>query len=105
MLRVEYAAHLHLAIRARDCVRIDREINSDAPHRGKLVTSLESTSSNRRLDLVNQLAINRDTGMGVKAKCKISSGELQKSIHNDQCTSQLVHCQDIWSDFSQQSTS
>ena len=68
LLGVEDAAQLHLAVGAGDGVGIDGEVDGDAADGGELVSGAQGGSGDGGLDLVDELAVDRDARMGVQAE-------------------------------------
>src|SRR5690348_7493351 len=59
LLRVENAAQLHLAVRARNGVGINRQLDCDAADGRELVARTKQPGRGGGLDLVDKLAIDR----------------------------------------------
>jgi hypothetical protein len=84
MLRIQNPPQLHLPIRPRNRIRIDRQIHSNPPYRRQLVPCFQYFSGHSSLYLVNQLPINRHPGMLIQPKREFAP---QQMFHVEQCTS------------------
>ena len=74
LLGVEDAPEFHLAVGAGDGVGIDGEIDGDAANGGELVPGAKAGGGNRDLDLVDELAVDGDAGVGIEAEGEFGCG-------------------------------
>ena len=70
LLGIQSAAHFHLTIGSRNRAWIDDKIDGYLTHSGKLISNYQYACSNRSLDLVDDLAIYRNTAVGVQTEGK-----------------------------------
>ena len=66
----EHASEFELAVGAHHGVGIDRQIDGELAHGGKLVAGGEGTGGNATADLIDQLAVDRDAAVQVERELK-----------------------------------
>src|SRR5580698_1686751 len=80
LLGVEQAAQFQLAVGAHDSVGVDGEIDGKLAYGGQLASGGESARRDGPAHLVDDLAIDGDSAMGVEAKAKGRFGVADHSV-------------------------
>jgi hypothetical protein len=75
LLGIENAANFHLSISTNHRIGINGQIDGHAANGRKLVANAQGSRSDRSLNLVNELPIDRDAALVVQPKGELKPGE------------------------------
>src|SRR5450631_730881 len=82
LLGVEDAADFHFAISPHDGVGVDLEVYGNLTDGGELIARDEEAGSNGCLDLVDELAVERNTAADVEAEGK-GTPDWKRGLHTE----------------------